>query len=128
VTSFDVAEHGVPDDVAALRSLSACWRPAARLPRFRLDWLRRTTAGALAPPLHRRHCRAPEEAGLIVEHLSYATLPFFLSPWPSGCEKGGRREPDRPDDGRGPFGGLFAAVLSAEAPVVARAGLPFGLR
>jgi SAM-dependent methyltransferase len=136
VVSFDVlCERAVPDDVPAIREFARVLVPGGRtllrLPSY--NWLR----GRHDEAVHVRHrytrrdiSQRLRQAGFIVEHLSYANT--FLFPvalvkrlfehlWP-------RR--DGHSDltlGVGPFNGLLAAILSAEAPLVARKGLPFGL-
>jgi hypothetical protein len=69
-------------------------------------------------------------AGFDVEHLSYANM--FLFPIALAKRMAERVWPPR--DGRsdlmlgvGPFNGMLRAILAAEAPFIARAGLPFGL-
>ncbi len=136
VVSFDViCEQAVRDDLAALREFYRLLVPGGRvllrLPAY--NWLR----GRHDVAVHTRHrytrgeiAQRLREAGFRVEHLSYANMVLF----PAALIK---RMADRllsrqegPSDlavNVGPLNGLLGAVLSAEAPLVARRGLPFGL-
>jgi SAM-dependent methyltransferase len=136
VTSFDVLyERAVSDDSTPLgefaRVLVKGGRVLLRLPAY--DWLRgqhdigihtarRYTAGQVKSLL--------QGSGFLVEHLSYANT--FLFPaaltkrltervWPPAV--------DRSDLtlNAGPFNRLLQNILSLEAPLVSRIGLPFGL-
>jgi SAM-dependent methyltransferase len=136
VVSFDVlCTQSVPDDVAALsefvRVLVPGGRALVRLPAY--DWLR----GRHDKAVHIRHRYTKEEveerltqAGFRVEHLSYANT--FLFPmaalkrlaerfWPARVVRSDLTLPT------GYLNWMLAAILSAEAPLVARSGLPFGL-
>jgi hypothetical protein len=69
-------------------------------------------------------------AGFGVEYLSYANM--FLFPVALVKRLSERLWPPHSDHsdlalGVGPFNGLLTSILSAEAPLVARVGLPFGL-
>lgn len=135
VTSFDVLyEQGVPDDLAALREfarvLAGRGRVLVRLPAY--DWLRGRHDRAVHT--RRRYTRRRiavllAQAGFEIEHLSYANT--FLFPVALAKRLSDRIRPCAgPSDLAlpvGPFNGLLAAILSAEAPLVARRGLPFGL-
>lgn len=135
VTSFDVLV--MLDEAAethALAELARVTAPGGRL-LLRLaanDWLRgahdrawrvvrRYTAGGLRARL--------ERSGLTVERLSYANMWLF----PLAVAKR-LAEPLAPPLAQselnynlGPLDGLFAAILSSEARLVAGLGLPFGL-
>lgn len=136
VTSFDVLyERAVMSDSLALdefhRVLSPGGRVFLRLPAY--DWLR----GQHDEVVHtaRRYTSAQvadllQRSGFTVEHLSYANM--FLFPvalvkrlaerlWPP------RRPQSDLTRGAGPFNGILKFILSMEAPLVARSGLPFGL-
>ena len=136
ITSFDVLyERAVPEDAASLAELARVLvrggRVLLRLPAY--DWLRgshdevihtarRYTAGRAAHIL--------QESGLTVERVSYANT--FLFPialakrfydriWMPG---------ERKSDlslGVGPFNQFLRSILTLEAPLVSRMGLPFGL-
>lgn len=135
VTSFDVLyEQGVPDDLAALREfdrvLAGGGRVLLRLPAY--DWLRGRHDRAVHT--RRRYTRRRialllAQAGFAIEHLSYANT--FLFPLALAKRLSDRLRPrSGPSDltlSVGPFNGLLAAILSAEAPLVAGRGLPFGL-
>ncbi len=136
VVSFDVlCVRGVPDDVQALREIRRVLVPGGRvllrLPAY--NWLR----GHHDVAVHIRHrynkrdiVQRFQEAGLQVEHLSYAnTLLFPLALLKRTAEKMWPSREVRSDLTLhpGPLNGLFRRILAAEAPIVAGPGLPFGL-
>ncbi len=105
-------------------------RVLLRLPAY--DWLR----GRHDEAVHIRHRYTTGElagkfraAGLEPEHLSYANCLLF----PIAAAKRLLERVIRPQQqsdltiGTGIFNAPLRAVLSAEAPLVARTGLPFGL-
>jgi SAM-dependent methyltransferase len=135
VVSFDViCVHSVPDDVQALRECARVLREGGRLvlrlPAY--NWLHghhdeavdirhRYTAGEMRHKL--------VEAGLQPEWLSYANTALF----PVALAKRLLEKVFPPGDGSdvaidyGVANAFFKAILSAEAPLVASTGLPFGL-
>jgi SAM-dependent methyltransferase len=136
VTSFDVIyERSVKNDLNAVKEFSRLLAPGGflllRLPAF--DWLRghhdkvvhtarRYTTGRVAELLR--------EAGLSVRVLSYANT--FLFPLALVKRLSDRLRPSHPERSDltlplGPFNTIFTAILSWEAPLVARSGLPYGL-
>lgn len=134
--SFDVlCEQAVRDDGVALRALQRVLAPGGRLvlrlPAY--DWLR----GQHDRAVHIRHRYTRSElaarlnaAGFEVERLSYANTFLFpiallkrlaehiWTPKSSGSDL---------TLGVGSMNGVLRAVLSAEAPLIAATGLPFGL-
>ncbi len=136
VTSFDViCVRSVPDDGQALRECARVLRPGGRLilrlPAY--NWLHgqhdvavnirhRYTAGEARRKLL--------EAGLQPEWQSYANMVLFPL---AVAKRASEKLFPRRDGGSdltinfGPTNSLFRAILCAEAPLVARVGLPFGL-
>lgn len=135
VTSFDVLyEQGVPDDLAALqefaRVLACGGRVLLRLPAY--DWLRGRHDRAVHTRrryTRRRIASRLAQAGFQIEHLSYANTFLFPIALAKRLPERIRRRAGPSDLALpvGPFNGLLAAILSAEAPLVARRSLPFGL-
>ncbi len=136
VTSFDVLyERGVPDDASAMRELARVLTPGGhvllRLPAY--DWLR----GRHDEAVHARHRYTRHEveellhqAGLNVDHVSYANMflfPLVLAKRLSERLHAGADVRSDLTLGAGPFNTALAAILSVEAPLVARTGAPFGL-
>ncbi len=134
--SFDVlCEQAVRDDGVALRDLYRVLAPGGRLvlrlPAY--DWLR----GQHDRAVHIRHRYTRRElatrlqaAGFEVEQLSYANM--FLFPVAVAKRLGERLWPPKTSGsdltlGVGSLNGVLQAILSAEAPLIARVGLPFGL-
>jgi SAM-dependent methyltransferase len=137
VTSFDVLyEQGVRDDRPALaeiyRVLAPGGRLLVRLPAY--DCLRGQHDRAVQTARRytaRQLSRLLRESGFTVEHISYANTLLFplalikrlferLMPPHHGDHSDLAWDP-------GWLNGPFRAVLSFEAPLVARFGLPFGL-
>lgn len=136
ITSFDVlCVRSVPDDDLALRECARVLRPGGRLI-LRLpacNWLRGQHDEAVS--IRHRYTRSEVrhkllEAGLQPEWLSYANMILFpLAVVKRALEK---LVPPRNSGSDltieyGAANGLFRALLSAEAPWVARLGLPLGL-
>jgi SAM-dependent methyltransferase len=136
VASLDVLyEQGVPDDLAAMREIARVLAPQGlallRLPAY--DWLRGRHDAAVHS--RRRYTRGEviallRRSGLDPLHTSYANM--FLFPIAAAKRLAERLLPAgrvRSDLtlGTGPFNGVLAAILKAEAPLVVRTGLPFGL-
>jgi SAM-dependent methyltransferase len=133
--SFDVlCEQAVPSDLGALqeirRVLAAGGRLLIRLPAYR--WMRRGHDEVVRA--ERRYTRRGleillRESGFRVEQISYANA--ILLPAAILKTLGERllRAPPRSDLNlnAGIFNPLLRFLLSAEAPWVARTGLPFGL-
>jgi SAM-dependent methyltransferase len=136
VTSFDVLyEQAVMSDLSALREfarvLAAGGWLLMRLPAY--DWLR----GRHDEQVHTRQRYTMKQvkdrlkqAGLTVEHLSYAnTLLFPLA----AVKRLGERVLPRKENNSdlslnaGSLAPLFRVLLSSEARLVAGRGLPFGL-
>jgi len=135
VASFDVlSQYGVTDDQLGLRELARVvargGRLLLRLPAF--AWMRGRHDDAADVEkrytIHRLGCKL-RDAGLEPEHLSYANLWLF----PVAAIKRFTERffpPQNGSDltlGTGPFNGLLRALLSSEAPLIARGHLPFGL-
>ncbi len=136
VTSFDVLyERGVPDDASAMKELARVLAPGGhvllRLPAY--DWLR----GRHDEAVHSRHRYTRHEveallyqAGLNVDHVSYANMFLFPLALAKRLSERLHAGGDVRSDltlGAGPFNTVLAAILSAEAPLVAHTGAPFGL-
>lgn len=136
VTSFDVLyERAVADDVTAVREfarvLSSSGRVLLRLPAY--DWLR----GQHDERVHTKRRYTKErvrdlfaQAGFILEHISHANT--FLFPLAVMKRLAERIFPSKGNGSdltldAGMFNSLFRSILSSEAPLVARSGLPFGL-
>lgn len=136
ITCFDVLVMlPAPGEAAALAELARVLAPGGRL-LLRVaagDWLR--GAHDRAWQVQRRYDRAGlrarlERAGLVVEHLSHANMWLFPLAVAKRLAERLRPPSDRSDltYPYGPLDGLFGAVLSSEARLVAgRGGLPVGL-
>jgi SAM-dependent methyltransferase len=134
LTCFDVLYHlGVGDDERALRELCRVLRPGglALVRVAALDWLR----GAHDEAVHTRHRYRRRElalklraAGFRVERASYANS--FLFPLAPAKRLLERKDPLGSTDlwqPPGPLNSLLAGILSLEAPLIARIGLPVGV-
>ncbi len=134
VTSFDVLCVNGVDDGQALREFRRVLAPGGwaflRLPAY--NWLR--GAHDRAVNIRHRYTAADvrqrlTDAGLLVEHLSYANM--WLLPLAVAKRWAERLFPrQRGSDltlDIGPLNGLFRAILSSEARLVAGPGLPCGL-
>lgn len=134
VTSFDVLCVNGVDDAQALREFRRVLVPGGRaflrLPAY--DWLRGAHDRAVA--IRHRYTvgdvrQRLADAGLQVEHLSYANM--WLFPLAVAKRWGERLFPRQQGSDLtldiGPLNGLFRAILSSEARWVAGRGLPFGL-
>jgi SAM-dependent methyltransferase len=135
LVSFDVlCERAVPDDMIALKEFARVLAPGGRvllrLPAY--DWLR----GRHDEAVHIRHRYTTGElkdrlrtAGLEPDHLSYANCILF--PVAAAKRMLERVVPPQAQSdltiGTGVFNGPLRTILSLEAPLVARTGLPFGL-
>jgi SAM-dependent methyltransferase len=135
VTSFDVLEH-VEDDLAALGELARVLRPGGRLavtvPAFMMLW---GDQDAISHHFRRYRwrqlCEGLGATGLEPLHHSYFNSVLFP---PIAVIRLGRRvlrppRADRTDFRLGPrvLNGLLARLFAAEAPLVARRSLPFGV-
>jgi SAM-dependent methyltransferase len=136
VASFDVlCERGVQDDASAMREfarvLASGGHLLLRLPAY--NWLR----GRHDEAVHARHRYSRREvegllrqAGLRVDLVSYANMFLFPLVLAKRLGERTRQGGDVRSDltlRAGPFNRPLAALLSAEAPLIARLGLPFGL-
>jgi SAM-dependent methyltransferase len=136
VTCFDVLyERGVSSEIDALREfrrvLAAGGRVLLRLPAY--EWMRRSHDEVVHT--RRRYTRREVgrflwQSGFIIERLSHANM--LLLPAAALKKIAGRMfPPPRPESdlalNPGAFNGLLCALLSLEAPWVARTGLPLGL-
>ncbi len=136
VASFDVLyEQAVASDQAAVNEMCRILRPGGflllRLPAY--DWLR----GQHDLTIHtaRRYtvsqaARLLETGGFRLVHATYANT--FLFPLALAKRLLERLWPPPPNSSDlsvdvGVFNGLFQRILSSEAPIAARLGLPFGL-
>ena len=135
ITSFDVVcQYGVIDDTLALSEFARVLAPGGRLV-LRVPgakWLRgqHDFAADVEKRYNVQELRAKVRgAGLVPEHISYANM--FLFPVAAAKRLSERFLPPQNGSdltlGTGPFNGLLSAVLSAEAPLIARCGLPYGL-
>jgi SAM-dependent methyltransferase len=135
VTTLDVIEH-IDDDVGALAELRRVLRPGGRLlvavPAFMFLWgkqdevshhRRRYTARTLR--------RALADAGFEVDRTSYFNTVLFI---PIAAVRLGRRLVRRPGSAQSDFdlgpaalNRALGAVFGAEAGLVARRDLPFGV-
>lgn len=135
IVSFDVIDmFTASDDATALREFARVLAPGGRV-MLRLPG---------TPWLHGHHDEAVEicqrytarqvdaklrAAGLAPDQVTYANT--FLFPLAVAKRLSERFFPPRNGSdltlGMGPFNGLLHRVLSSEAPLVARSGLPFGL-
>ena len=135
VTSFDVIEH-IEDDVTALRDLARVLKPGGRaaiaVPAFMLLWGDQDAIShhfrRYRWPLLRDRMRA---AGLEPVHHSYFNSVLFP---PIAAIRVGRRairapRSDKTDFHIGPevLNRVLSRLLAAEAPLVARRTLPFGV-
>jgi SAM-dependent methyltransferase len=135
VTSLDVIEH-IDDDVAALAELRRVLRPGGSLlvavPAYRFLWGKQDEVSH-----HRRRYtarmleRALGEAGFGVDRTSYFNTILFP---PIAAVRLGRRLLRRPGAQQSDFelgparlNGVLGAVFGAEAGLVARWDLPFGV-
>ncbi len=136
ITSFDVLyERGVTDDSESLAEFSRVLvkggRVLLRLPAY--DWLRgqhdigihtarRYTAGEVRGLL--------QQTGFSVDHISYANTFMFPAALLKRMTEQIWPPPVKQSDltmNAGLFNQLLQNVLSLEAPLVSRIGLPFGL-
>jgi ubiquinone/menaquinone biosynthesis C-methylase UbiE len=135
ITSFDVLyERSVTDDFPALKELARLLVPGGRLlvrlPAY--NWLR----GQHDEVVHtaRRYTTRQvacllRDCGFRIENLSYANtilFPFVLIKRILDKVFQSRHPTSDLSLNIGPFNNLFRILLSAEAPLVARIGLPYG--
>jgi SAM-dependent methyltransferase len=134
VVSFDVlCEIGV-DDIQSLREFARVLKPGGavllRLPAY--SWMQ--GRHDVAVHLAHRYTRGEVETklragGLTPLHTSYANT--FLFPVAAAKRWGERFLPSQAGSdltlNPGPANGVLRAILSAEAPLIASRGLPFGL-
>lgn len=136
VTSFDVLyERAVTSDTTALAEFFRVLRPGGfillRLPAY--NWLRGQHDRAIHTA--RRYTtpqvtRLLTVSGFHLTHITYANT--FLFPLALAKRLLERAWPPNPDSSdlsiqTGAFNNLFRHILSSEAPLAARIGLPFGL-
>jgi SAM-dependent methyltransferase len=135
VTTLDVLEH-IEDDVAALAELRRVLRPDGLLliavPAFMFLWGKQDEVSHH----HRRYTapgvrRALAEAGFVVGRTSYFNTILFP---PAAAVRLGRRLLRRPGSAQSDFelgpaalNRVLGAVFGAEAEIVARHDLPFGV-
>ncbi len=136
VTSFDVLyERAVPNDETALAEFFRVLRPNGflllRLPAY--NWLRgqhdrvvHTARRYTAPQLTQKL----SASGFHLTHITYAnTFLFPIALAKRLLERVGPPKPESSDLSLQPgvFNSLFRRILSSEATLAARGGLPFGL-
>jgi SAM-dependent methyltransferase len=131
VTSFDVLyEESVPSDVAALREMHRVLAPGGRvllrLPAY--SWMRRSHDDVV----HTRHRYTRREMVTLLREGGLASANLLLFPAAllrRLAELAAPPAAPRSDLTLRPgvFNQLLRVILSAEAPWVARTGLPFGL-
>lgn len=136
VTSFDVLyERGVADDQATIVEFKRVLHPAGhlflRLPAY--DWLR--GSHDLRIQTARRYTtnqleKILKNAGFKIKYLSYANMFLFpLALIKRLADKWLQPNREKSDlETRAPLlDPIFAGILSSEAPLITRFGLPFGL-
>lgn len=136
VTSFDVLyERAVPSDQTALEEFFRTLRPGGflllRLPAY--NWLRGQHDRAIHTARRYTATRVAQlltTSGFRLAHITYANT--FLFPLALAKRLLERIWPPKPDSSdlsiqTGAFDSLFRHILSSEAPLAARTGLPFGL-
>jgi SAM-dependent methyltransferase len=136
VTNFDVLyESSVPEDLESIREFARVLvrggRVLLRLPAY--NWLRGRhdrvvhTARRYTVPQVRSLLKL---AGLEIEHISYANTILFPLALAKRISEGLSRKKEAVSDLAFPFGPvntLFRRILSLEAPLIAKFGLPYGL-